>query len=92
VKSSYSSIFDAGRTSVIDRTQVKVVVRYDNEWGYSAGLVELAGLLGARVRCGASRNDFPCLRKVTRRAASDIGSFPTAGCADPPMVLDHPHT
>jgi len=42
VASSYSSIFDAGLTSVIDGTQVKVVAWYDNEWGYSNRLVELA--------------------------------------------------
>ena len=29
-------------TSVIDETQVKVVAWYDNEWGYSTRLVELA--------------------------------------------------
>ena len=42
VKSSYSSIFDAGLTSVVDGTQVKVVAWYDNEWGYSSRLVDLA--------------------------------------------------
>ena len=42
VKSPYSSIFDAPLTSVIDGTQVKVVAWYDNEWGYSTRLVELA--------------------------------------------------
>ena len=42
VKSPYSSIFDAGLTSVVDGTQVKVVAWYDNEWGYSNRLVELA--------------------------------------------------
>jgi glyceraldehyde 3-phosphate dehydrogenase len=42
VKSSYSSIFDAGLTSVNDGTQVKVVAWYDNEWGYSSRLVDLA--------------------------------------------------
>ena len=42
VGSSYSSIFDAGLTSVIDGTQVKVVAWYDNEWGYATRLVELA--------------------------------------------------
>jgi glyceraldehyde 3-phosphate dehydrogenase len=42
VKSPYSSIFDAGLTSVINGTQVKVVAWYDNEWGYSSRLVELA--------------------------------------------------
>ncbi len=42
VKSPYSSIFDAPLTMVIDGTQVKVVAWYDNEWGYSNRLVELA--------------------------------------------------
>jgi glyceraldehyde 3-phosphate dehydrogenase len=42
VKSAYSSVFDAPLTSVIDGTQVKVVAWYDNEWGYSSRLVDLA--------------------------------------------------
>jgi glyceraldehyde 3-phosphate dehydrogenase len=42
VGSPYSSIFDAGLTTVVDSTQVKVVAWYDNEWGYSSRLVELA--------------------------------------------------
>jgi glyceraldehyde 3-phosphate dehydrogenase (phosphorylating) len=42
VKSPYSSIFDAPLTTVIDGTQVKVIAWYDNEWGYSNRLVELA--------------------------------------------------
>jgi glyceraldehyde 3-phosphate dehydrogenase len=42
VKSSYSAIFDAGLTAVIDGTQVKVIAWYDNEWGYSNRLGELA--------------------------------------------------
>jgi glyceraldehyde 3-phosphate dehydrogenase len=42
VKSPYSAIFDAGLTALIDRTQVKVVAWYDNEWGYSNRLVDLA--------------------------------------------------
>jgi glyceraldehyde 3-phosphate dehydrogenase len=42
VKSSYSAIFDAPLTTVVDGTHVKVVAWYDNEWGYSNRLVELA--------------------------------------------------
>ena len=42
VKSAYSAIFDAQLTTVVDGTQVKVVAWYDNEWGYSNRLVELA--------------------------------------------------
>ncbi len=42
VKSPYSAIVDAPLTSVVDGTQVKVLAWYDNEWGYSTRLVELA--------------------------------------------------
>jgi glyceraldehyde 3-phosphate dehydrogenase len=42
IKSPYSAIFDAGLTTVVGRTQVKVVAWYDNEWGYATRLVELA--------------------------------------------------
>jgi glyceraldehyde 3-phosphate dehydrogenase len=42
VRSSYSSVFDAGLTLVTGGTQLKVVAWYDNEWGYSSRLAELA--------------------------------------------------
>jgi glyceraldehyde 3-phosphate dehydrogenase len=42
VTSSYSSIFDAPLTMVIDERLVKVVAWYDNEWGYSNRVVDLA--------------------------------------------------
>ena len=53
VGSPYSSIFDAGLTSVIDDTQVKVIAWYDNEWGYSSRLVELAALVMERPHAAA---------------------------------------
>jgi glyceraldehyde 3-phosphate dehydrogenase len=49
VGSSYSSIVDGEMTSVVDDTQVKVLAWYDNEWGYSNRLVELAGRVGATI-------------------------------------------
>jgi glyceraldehyde 3-phosphate dehydrogenase len=49
VGSPYSAIFDASLTSVIDGSQVKVVAWYDNEWGYSTRLVELAERVTAPV-------------------------------------------
>jgi glyceraldehyde 3-phosphate dehydrogenase len=42
VKESHSSIVDGGLTAVIDGTLVKVVSWYDNEWGYSNRVVDLA--------------------------------------------------
>ena len=44
----HSSIFDAGCTKVIGN-QVKVVSWYDNEWGYSNRLVDLAVLMGEKL-------------------------------------------
>ena len=42
VRSPFSAIYDAPLTTVIDGTLVMVVAWYDNEWGYSNRLVELA--------------------------------------------------
>jgi glyceraldehyde 3-phosphate dehydrogenase len=41
IKNPASSIFDSQLTSVIDRTMVKVISWYDNEWGYSNRIVDL---------------------------------------------------
>jgi glyceraldehyde 3-phosphate dehydrogenase (phosphorylating) len=53
VKSSYSSIFDAPLTTVVGATQVKVIAWYDNEWGYSNRLIELAQRIAVPVLVGA---------------------------------------
>ena len=44
-----SGIVDALSTMVTDRTQVKILAWYDNEWGYANRLVELAASVGARL-------------------------------------------
>jgi glyceraldehyde 3-phosphate dehydrogenase len=41
-KSPYSAVFDSLLTMVNDGTLVKVVAWYDNEWGYSCRLADLA--------------------------------------------------
>jgi len=43
-----SSIFDADLTTVIDGNFVKVVSWYDNEWGYSQRVVDLAKLVATK--------------------------------------------
>lgn len=48
VGSPYSAIFDAPLTNVIGST-VKVIAWYDNEWGYSTRLVELAARMLVKV-------------------------------------------
>jgi glyceraldehyde 3-phosphate dehydrogenase len=49
VRSAYSSVFDSKLTMVVDGRLVKVVAWYDNEWGYSNRVVDLA----ERVLAGA---------------------------------------
>ena len=45
----YSSIVDAALTMVIDGRMVKVIAWYDNEWGYSNRVVDLAVFVGQRL-------------------------------------------
>jgi glyceraldehyde 3-phosphate dehydrogenase len=42
VQSSYSSIFDSQLTMVVGGSLVKLIAWYDNEWGYSNRVVDLA--------------------------------------------------
>ena len=45
-QSSFSGVVDSLLTDVVDRNFVKVIIWYDNEWGYSTRLVEFAKLIG----------------------------------------------
>jgi glyceraldehyde 3-phosphate dehydrogenase len=53
VSSPFSSILDSQLTSVMDGTQVKVVAWYDNEWGYSSRLADLAARVMTPVPAAA---------------------------------------
>jgi glyceraldehyde 3-phosphate dehydrogenase len=46
---SHSSIFDASFTNVVDKNMVKVLSWYDNEWGYSCRVVDLAAFVGKKL-------------------------------------------
>jgi glyceraldehyde 3-phosphate dehydrogenase len=48
--SAYSSIFDAALTRVIDGTLLKVLSWYDNEWGFSNRMRDVACLVGGSIR------------------------------------------
>jgi glyceraldehyde 3-phosphate dehydrogenase len=45
----YSSIFDSALTRVIDKTFVKVLSWYDNEWGFSNRMRDVALLVGRKL-------------------------------------------
>ncbi|MBM2826225.1 MAG: gap [Dehalococcoidia bacterium] len=44
----HSAIFDAPTTMVMDNTMVKVVAWYDNEWGYSCRVGDLAAFIAKK--------------------------------------------
>jgi len=60
-----SSIVDAELTKVVDKTSVKVVAWYDNEWGYSNRCVDLAVFMGQKMKGPAQANPP---QKVSARA------------------------
>jgi glyceraldehyde 3-phosphate dehydrogenase len=45
----HSSTFDVTQTQVLDKTFVRVLSWYDNEWGFSNRMVEVAAYFGAMV-------------------------------------------
>ena len=44
--STYSAVFDAQSTMVVDKNFVKVLAWYDNEWGFSCRMVEQMEMIG----------------------------------------------
>lgn len=49
IHNSHSCILDAHSTNVIDGTLVNVVGWYDNEWGFSCRMVDVAKLMGKKI-------------------------------------------
>ncbi len=47
--SRYSSVVDGLLTMVVDETMLRVVAWYDNEWGYSCRVADLASLVGRHL-------------------------------------------
>jgi glyceraldehyde-3-phosphate dehydrogenase/erythrose-4-phosphate dehydrogenase len=43
-----SSIFDAGGTTVVDRSLVQTLSWYDNEWSYASRLADICALFAER--------------------------------------------
>jgi glyceraldehyde 3-phosphate dehydrogenase len=46
----HSAIFDSTQTQVLDGNFVKVFAWYDNEWGYSNRVVDVAQFIGSKLR------------------------------------------
>jgi glyceraldehyde 3-phosphate dehydrogenase len=46
---SHSGIVDGSLTMVIGERTVKVLVWYDNEWGYSVRVADLAALMARKL-------------------------------------------
>jgi glyceraldehyde 3-phosphate dehydrogenase len=44
----HSSIFDSTQTQLIDGTFLKVFAWYDNEWGYSSRMVDVARFIASK--------------------------------------------
>ncbi len=49
IQNSHSCIFDADSTQMIGDDFAKLIIWYDNEWGYSNRVVQLAQLLGEKL-------------------------------------------
>jgi glyceraldehyde 3-phosphate dehydrogenase len=45
---TYSAVFDAQSTMVVDKNFVKVLAWYDNEWGFSCRMVEQIEMIGKK--------------------------------------------
>ena len=50
IGSTYSAIVDLAMTRVVDGDLVKVMAWYDNEWGYTARLLDLAEIVGGNIK------------------------------------------
>jgi len=50
IGSEYSSVVDLGMTKLIDGDLLKLIVWYDNEWGYSHRLAEMAIEVGKKIK------------------------------------------
>lgn len=49
IGNSYSAVIDTQFTMVQDKTLVKVLAWYDNEWGYACRLAEMAEFIGKKL-------------------------------------------
>ena len=49
IKDPHSAVVDGPFTKVLGQDMVKVLAWYDNEWGYSNRVLELAGFIGKRL-------------------------------------------
>ena len=78
VRSPYSSIFDSKLTMVIDDRMVKVVSWYDNEWGYSNRVVDLAERVLVGLDSPSVRLAWAAAPTLGKRSVRDLELEPGA--------------
>lgn len=49
LNNSHSAIIDAPSTMVMEKRKIKILAWYDNEWGYSCRVIDLAKFIGDRL-------------------------------------------
>ena len=78
-----SAIVDLPFTQVVDGDMVKVLVWYDNEWGYSHRLAEMAGMVGQARKGGLGRH----LGRRERWGQWSLVALPRPGSRSAPQYV-----
>jgi hypothetical protein len=86
-----TSVFDADAGIALDKTFVKVVAWYDNEWGYSNKVLEMVRVIAADRSPPAPQQGPPSAGLVTFRTQAALAPFFTCVAARP-STLDADET
>jgi glyceraldehyde 3-phosphate dehydrogenase len=81
IHDKHSSIFDAGSSIELNPTFFKVVAWYDNEWGYSNRLVDLAQRVLAPIPAHVSACASLRSQRARRRCSRSKGASLSASLA-----------
>ncbi|MBX4188930.1 type I glyceraldehyde-3-phosphate dehydrogenase [Candidatus Saccharibacteria bacterium] len=85
IGNSHSGVVDLPLTKVVDGNLIKVMVWYDNEWGYSNRLIELTADVCQVLLKGAGAGDGPVAQTPANEPLLEAPSLDDALPAPPPM-------